>query len=81
MHVPQRMCVSCRKRDYKYNLIRIGKINKKPIIDLNKYHDGRAIYVCKDEKCIDLLKKSNAIQRFLNIETLDTFYDELKNIK
>ncbi len=81
MHVPQRMCVSCRKRDEKCKLIRIVKIKDTPILDNEKYHDGRSIYVCKDEKCIDLLKKSNALQRFLGASANDNFYETLKGIK
>ena len=79
MHVPQRMCVSCKKRCNKNSLIRISKQNEIPIIDMNKKSTSKAIYVCKDEKCIEILKKSKAIQRLLKVEAKDDFYLQIKN--
>lgn len=79
MHIPQRMCVSCKKRQNKDEFIRIAKQNNIPIIDMNKTSYSRAIYVCRDEKCIEILKKSKAIQRFLKVEENDEFYNKLKD--
>ena len=74
-----RMCVSCKKRALKRELIRIAKKDTIPIIDQNKKCNGRAIYVCKNEICIDKLKKNNAISRFLRVQATDDFYKSLKN--
>ena len=74
-----RMCVCCRKKTSKSELIRIGKKDKIPVIDQNKMQNGRAIYVCKNENCIEKLKKNNAISRFLKVQASDEFYKSLKN--
>lgn len=79
MHIPTRTCVSCRNKQEKDNLIRITHIDNIPIIDQFKSYPNRAIYVCKDERCISLLSKNKAIQRFLKVEADDKFFDELKN--
>ena len=78
MYSPQRMCVSCRKRCSKDELIRISKNQNGPVVDQNKNEKSRAIYVCKQEKCIKILKKSKAIERFLKISADDSFYEKLK---
>ena len=77
MGAPQRMCVSCRARHNKNELIRLCKCNDIPVIDNNKEQLSRAIYVCKDMGCIEKLKKNKAIQRVLNVEPDEQLYDEL----
>ena len=77
MHIPTRTCVSCRSKQEKNILIRITHINNIPAIDQNKAYPNRAVYVCKDEKCISLLRKNKAIQRFLKVETTEDFFEEL----
>ena len=78
MHIPTRTCASCRKKCEKCGLIRISFADKGPVIDQHKRNPHRAIYVCKDEKCISLLFKNNAIERFLKVKAKNEFYDELK---
>ena len=78
MHIPTRTCVACRNKQEKNNLIRITHFDNAPAIDQNKKYPNRAIYVCKDEKCISLLRKSRAIERFLKVEADDEFFNKLK---
>ena len=80
MNIPSRMCVSCRKRATKTDLIRISNCDGKAVVDNNKNQKSRAIYVCRDEKCIEILQKSKAIQRILNAQSDEDFYDKLKNL-
>lgn len=80
MNKPIRMCVSCRKRAEKDNFIRISSQNNIAAIDQNKTNASRAIYVCKEEKCINILKKSNAIQRTLKTQVENNFYDKLTKL-
>lgn len=75
--INQRMCVSCRQRNQKCELIRISTLNNQAIVDNNKQCCGRAIYVCKTENCIKILQKSNAVKRFLQASTNQEFYDNL----
>lgn len=78
MHTPTRTCVSCRKKCEKCGLIRITCVDDNPVIDQNKTNPHRAIYVCKDDKCISLLQKNKAIERFLKVKANNEFYDILK---
>lgn len=75
--MPTRTCVACRKKQEKNNLIRITQIDNTLKIDQNKAYPNRAIYVCKDEKCISLLFKNKGIERFLKVSTNEQFFNEL----
>lgn len=78
MRKPTRTCVACRNKQEKNNLIRITHFDNNLIIDQKKAYPNRAIYVCKDENCISLLRKNKAIERFLKVETNDEFFNKLK---
>ncbi len=78
MTEPFRMCVSCRKRDAQKNLLRIS-CDKNTIVLNSKVKDSRSIYVCKEKKCIEILKKSNAIKRLLGVDVDDSVYMDLLN--
>jgi predicted RNA-binding protein YlxR (DUF448 family) len=73
-----RMCVSCRARKPKTELIRITANQNGAVIDQKKQCAGRAIYVCKNEHCIEVLKKSNAIKRLLQTNAEEEFYNQIK---
>ena len=74
-----RMCVSCRSLKQKAELIRIVKDSEKGlIIDETYKTQKRGLYVCKDIKCIELLKKSNRLNRQFGIDVNQDFYEELK---
>ena len=75
--INQRMCVICRTRKPKLELFRISSLNGEVVLDQHKQQTSRAIYVCKNEHCLEKLKKSNAIKRLLKIDANEEFY---KNI-
>ena len=78
----QRMCVACRTRKHKTELVRISCLNGEAVVDQQKRQTSRAIYVCKDTNCIQRLKKSNAIQRCLHQTYAEDFFDKLiENLK
>ena len=56
---PIRCCIACKARKNKSELIRIV-INEdgKPIVDRRKKINSRGIYICKDTKCIENIKKA-----------------------
>ena len=72
-----RMCVSCKKRKPKNELIRISKNNGIAVVDDDKRQNSRAIYICKEKKCFDILKKSNATKRLLNAESNEDLFNEI----
>ena len=78
MQKPQRMCVSCKRRFGKDELIRISKSGDSAVVDQNKNQNSRGIYVCKNIKCIDILKKSKSIERILKVSPDDDFFEKIK---
>jgi len=76
----QRMCIACRKRDDKSNLLRIEKIDGKIAIS-NKKNDGsRGIYLCYDIECLKKAQKSKVMSRTFNTEITEEFYNQIKDI-
>lgn len=48
-HVPERMCVACRKRRPKRELLRVVLTPEGPVIDPSGKKPGRGAYVCPDQ--------------------------------
>lgn len=75
---PQRMCVSCKERHDKKDLLRVvlgddGNI----VFDPTGKHPGRGAYLCKKESCIMLEIKAHRISRGLKGGSSD---DELRKL-
>ncbi|MBR1797282.1 MAG: YlxR family protein [Clostridiales bacterium] len=67
---PQRMCVSCRTRRDKRDLIRVTlKDDGTLVYDPTGKLPGRGAYLCKDSSCIKLELKAHRIARGLNANT------------
>lgn len=61
---PERLCMACRKKNFKKNLIRVVKEKSGRIyIDEFKKAHGRGAYVCYNEKCLEILKKKRCLER------------------
>lgn len=66
---PQRMCVSCRTRRDKKDLVRVTlKDDGTLTVDPTGKLPGRGAYLCKDEKCIKTELKAHRISRGLNAQ-------------
>lgn len=64
------MCVSCRTRRDKKDLVRVtlgedGNL----IVDPTGKHPGRGAYLCKNEDCIKTELKAHRISKGLNVHT------------
>ncbi|MGQ9474063.1 MAG: RNase P modulator RnpM [Candidatus Caldatribacteriaceae bacterium] len=68
--IPIRMCLGCRERKEKKELIRIVKTPQGNIeIDLTGKKSGRGAYVCPQLKCVELLRRKDLSLAFrLEIE-------------
>lgn len=63
-----RMCIACRKRDQKNNLIRIVlDENSNAIIDYGHKYNSRGIYLCNDLQCINKLNKMKDITKVIKL--------------
>ena len=79
--IPQRMCVICRSKKDKNDLIRIVK-NKENEIKIDKIgkEQGRGAYICKEEKCFEKARKANILSKILEATIPETIYQELEKI-
>lgn len=63
-HKPVRSCNGCRRKEYKYNLLRIVlDAEHELILDQRQKCPGRGAYLCPDENCLNQALKRNAFQR------------------
>lgn len=73
-----RMCIVCRDRSDKKELVRVVR-NKNGEIFLDKTGkaNGRGAYVCKSKDCFDKLKKTRALNRVFKCEIPLEIYEKL----
>lgn len=75
---PLRMCVVCRARKGKEELIRVVKCPEGEIeIDFSFKAMGRGAYICKDKNCILAAQKRKAFERALRCGLDNEFYEKL----
>lgn len=75
-----RTCIGCRKKDNKYNLIRIVNLENEITIDENQSLCGRGAYICKNEECLNKLIKNKKLLKALKINISDEKYNELRGV-
>ena len=78
--LPQRTCVGCNIKKDKKELIRIVKNKEgKIFIDTSYKMDGRGIYICKSEECLNKAIKNKRISKTFEINDLSLVYENLRN--
>ena len=78
--LPQRTCVGCNLKKDKKELIRVVKNKEGKIsIDPSYKMDGRGIYICKSEECLNKAIKSKRISKTFEINDLNLLYEHLRN--
>lgn len=79
--IPLRTCIVTKEKLEKRDLLRIVRTpDKEIIVDETGKKNGKGAYIKKDITIIEKLKKSKALDRALDIEVPDEFYENLKNI-
>jgi predicted RNA-binding protein YlxR (DUF448 family) len=59
-HVPIRMCIGCRKKREKGEMIRLTQCSEGMAgVDERKHFQGRGFYLCPDLGCLSMAKKKN----------------------
>ncbi len=76
-HIPERMCIACRRMLPKPELIRLAKEDGAVLVDKLNKKPGRGAYICKNEECINLARKKKAISAKFRMQVADGIYDEL----
>lgn len=78
---PKRMCVVCRQMFDKNELLRVVKMpTGELMVDETGKANGRGAYICKNEECLVNAKKRKAIERALQITSIDEeLFDKLRS--
>lgn len=78
--LPQRMCVACRYKGTKDELIRLARTTQGRItLDLAGTCAGRGAYLCRNPACWNTAIKRRSLERALRLETLHP--EDLANLK
>ena len=77
--IPERMCVACREKKPKQQLVRIvhSKEDDAVTLDTTGKKNGRGAYICHTDACLRRAQKSRALQRALDVPISDELYDLL----
>lgn len=78
---PQRTCMGCFQKKDKKELIRIVKNKQGEVfIDKTGKSDGRGIYLCNNNSCLEKLIKNNKLEKALNIKISEDIYENLRGV-
>ena len=80
MHIPERMCVACRKMKQKSELIRVVKSDNSVTLDIYQKLGGRGAYICKSNECIDAAKKRRALSKHFKTAVKEEIYDAAREM-
>ncbi len=76
---PLRRCIACNNQKEKQELLRIIRNPQKELeIDLTGKKNGRGAYICKNEECLNLAKKTKRLERALEVNVKEEFYEEIR---
>jgi len=76
-HIPQRRCVGCYNSVDKGTLLRIVLHDGVLCIDESGRMAGRAAYLCRDRRCLQIAAKKRAMQRSLGVSIAAAHIDAL----
>lgn len=73
------MCIACRSRKDKGNLLRVECKNGSFQISDKKNDGSRGVYICLNDSCLQKVQKTNALNRLFKFDAPQDFYGEIKN--
>ena len=81
-HIPQRMCIVCRKMYPQSSLIRVVRENGTDAVktDMEKKLFGRGAYICKNIDCIRTAQKKKGIERHLKCAVPQELYKSMEDL-
>lgn len=77
-HIPQRMCVICRKMSDKNELIRLIFDGSQPVIDMKQNKLQRGIYICRNPECIEKAQRRKIFSKIYKKNISEQIYEEIK---
>lgn len=77
--VPQRMCIGCRTRKEKQELVRVVRSPEATVIvDPGGKKPGRGAYLCPSQECLNRAIKSRALGKALRVPVSDEIVEDLR---
>ena len=72
------MCLGCNEMKPKRELIRVTKdLNGNIGVDSTGKKNGRGAYVCKNNECIELVRKHNKLKKTFKTDIKESVFEEL----
>ena len=79
--MPQRTCMGCMQKYDKSELLRIVKNKQNEIsIDNEGKKEGRGIYICKKQECLEKAIKTKRMEKSFKMQILNEIYDEIRGV-
>lgn len=79
--IPMRTCVVTKEKCPKKDLIRVVRDNTGNVtVDVTGKANGRGAYIKNSIEALDIAKKTNVLERFLEVEIPEDVYDSLEQI-
>ncbi len=77
-----RQCAACKSYKQKEDLIRITKDYKTEKIHINLGNEinGRSVYLCKSEECINKFLSKKGIEHYLKTKTTENIKEKLYTV-
>ena len=80
-NILQRTCMGCNVKKQKNELIRIIKTPEgKILLDKTGKLQGRGAYICRDEKCLNKIIKSQKIERIFKTKIDNEIYENIRGV-
>ncbi len=78
--LPQRMCIACKAKKDKKDLIRVVRSSEGVIsLDFTGKKAGRGAYICNDINCINKLEKGKLLNKAFDMPISDETYKSIKD--
>ncbi|MFP4496812.1 MAG: YlxR family protein [Vulcanimicrobiota bacterium] len=73
LHIPVRMCVVCRSKLPRSELIRLVKDRHDTLVeDTGQKAQGRGMYLCRNQACIDKFLNNKRFRKKFKLESSST---------
>ena len=77
--IPQRQCMGCRERKAKKEMIRVVRCTDGAVqLDFSGKVNGRGAYICPSLECLKKARKSQSLDRSLEVTIPEEVYDRLE---
>lgn len=79
--IVQRTCISCNEKKDKRELLRVVlNKNGEIFVDTTGKAEGRGLYICKNEDCLNKAKKAKKLEKKLEINISDDIYESIRGV-